>query len=332
MQSNAAVQNYRDLAAAGASAFQWVAIFNWALSASSLPSSWPGDAQESNPKNWDVLLTTPPSTPRSCWATLRSPVLRPRPARVLAPAFAITQYFGGVPGRAVLMSYLVSAAAALLVGAIAIALAVNRLAGRRAFTFTPPSSPTSASPLPSTRPARRLARRAWRRHRLHADQPFLAGGPAPAVFVPRPDAVARRHGVLRPPVVRQPGRGVAGSASAESGDVPRGARSPSGRSARRRCAVVPQDVRPRRAMPTPAPLMRSGTTRSPGAKPRPGPTLSPNSSRAGVLSPLWGIGLTIAYHRAGLDHEGFRFAMLATFLTEFRGHRAHRHQHERDRH
>jgi len=46
------------------------------------------------------------------------------------------QYFGGVPGESIFASYLIAGCAAVLVGTIAIALAVSRLAGRRAvFTF-----------------------------------------------------------------------------------------------------------------------------------------------------------------------------------------------------
>src|SRR5690606_22246944 len=52
------------------------------------------------------------------------------------PLFAITQYFGGVPGRSIFLSYLIAACAALLVGSIAVFLSVGRIAGRRAvFAF-----------------------------------------------------------------------------------------------------------------------------------------------------------------------------------------------------
>ena len=52
------------------------------------------------------------------------------------PLFALTQYFGGVPGRSIFTSYIIAACAALLVGAMAISLSVSRLVGKRAvFAF-----------------------------------------------------------------------------------------------------------------------------------------------------------------------------------------------------
>ncbi|NRA57486.1 MAG: ABC transporter permease subunit [Phycisphaerales bacterium] len=93
--------------------------------------------QEASPRTWEVLLTTPLGRLQIVLGNLLG-----RLFFVLAllfaslPLFALTQYFGGVPGSSIFASYLVAAAAALLVGAIAIALAVSRIAGRRAvFTF-----------------------------------------------------------------------------------------------------------------------------------------------------------------------------------------------------
>ncbi len=130
--------NYRELAAAGAAAFQVVAYLQIGVICVLTPVFMAGAlAQESNPKTWDVLLTTPLSAPQMVLGQLFG-----RLFFVLAllaaslPLFAITQYFGGVPGRSVLLSYVISGCAALVVGATAIALAVNRLAGRRAvFAF-----------------------------------------------------------------------------------------------------------------------------------------------------------------------------------------------------
>jgi len=52
------------------------------------------------------------------------------------PLFALVQYFGGVPGESIFASYFIAVCAAVLVGTIAIAMSVSRLAGRRAvFTF-----------------------------------------------------------------------------------------------------------------------------------------------------------------------------------------------------
>ena len=138
LPTQATGQSYRDLAKAGATAFEYVAYLQVGLICLLAPVFMASAiAQESNPKTWDILLTTPLSSMQLVLGNLFG-----RLFFVLAllfaslPLFAITQYFGGVPGRAVLASYAVSACAALLVGAVAVALAVNRLAGKRAvFTF-----------------------------------------------------------------------------------------------------------------------------------------------------------------------------------------------------
>jgi len=327
MQSNAAVQNYRDLAAAGASAFQWVAYFQLGLICILTPVFMAGAiAQESNPKNWDVLLTTPLSTPQIVLGNLFG-----RLFFVLAllacslPLFAITQYFGGVPGRAVLMSYLVSAAAALLVGAIAIALAVNRLAGRRAvFTFY-----AAVVSYIGVTFAIDLA--------LRAGSPAGPGGVT--VFTPinpflaleallqpssypRPDAVAladmgsfARLWFGSPVAVwcwLSIGLSLAlclvSSLTLRQVGATQGVpwyRKMFGLGAR------DADTRPAREVWNNPVAWREAAARA--------NTLPKLLARWGfiLMGALWGIGLTIVYHRAGLDHEGFRFAMLATFLTEF---------------
>lgn len=126
--------NYRTLAQQGASAFEVSAYLQLFLICVLTPVFMAGAiAQESNPKTWDVLLTTPMSQAQIVLGHLFG-----RLFFVLAllfaslPLFAITQYFGGVPGSSVLASYAIGATSALLVGAIAIALAVNRVASRRA--------------------------------------------------------------------------------------------------------------------------------------------------------------------------------------------------------
>ena len=129
---------YRDLAAQGAKSFTWVAFLQIGLICVLSPVFMAGAiAQEANPKTWDIVLTTPLSAAQIVLGNLFG-----RLFFVLAllfaslPLFAITQYFGGVPGRSIFASYIVAACAALLVGAIAIALSVSRLAGRRAvFAF-----------------------------------------------------------------------------------------------------------------------------------------------------------------------------------------------------
>ena len=130
--------SFRRLAEAGAGTFTSVAYLQIFLICVLSPVFMAGAiAQEASPRTWEVLLTTPLSRVQIVLGNLLG-----RLFFVLAllfaslPLFALTQYFGGVPGRSIFASYLVAAAAALLVGAIAIALAVSRVAGRRAvFTF-----------------------------------------------------------------------------------------------------------------------------------------------------------------------------------------------------
>ena len=130
--------SYRDLASAGATSFAWIAYLQVALICVLSPVFMAGAiAQEANPKTWDILLTTPMSKLEIVLGNLLG-----RLFFVLAllfaslPLFALTQFFGGVPGKSIIASYVVSAGAAILVGAIAISLSVSRLVGQRAvFTF-----------------------------------------------------------------------------------------------------------------------------------------------------------------------------------------------------
>ncbi|MDF1809455.1 MAG: ABC transporter permease subunit [Phycisphaerales bacterium] len=130
--------SYRELASAGATSFAWIAYLQVGLICVLSPVFMAGAiAQEANPKTWDILLTTPMSKLEIVLGNLLG-----RLFFVLAllfaslPLFALTQFFGGVPGRSIIASYIVSAGAAILVGAIAISLSVSRLVGQRAvFTF-----------------------------------------------------------------------------------------------------------------------------------------------------------------------------------------------------
>jgi ABC-type transport system involved in multi-copper enzyme maturation permease subunit len=130
--------SYRDLAAAGAESFTWIAYLQIILICVLAPVFMAGAiAQEASPRTWDILLTTPLSAPQIVLGNLFG-----RLFFILAllfaslPLFAITQFFGGVPGRSIFASYFIAASAALLVGSIAITLAVSRLAGKRAvFAF-----------------------------------------------------------------------------------------------------------------------------------------------------------------------------------------------------
>lgn len=130
--------DYRKLAAAGASAFTVTAYLQVGLIALLAPVFMAGAiAQEANPRNWDILLTTPLTAAEIVLGNLFGRLLFIL-ALLLAslPLFAITQYFGGVPGKSIFASYAIAASAAIFVGSVAIALSVSRLVGRRAvFTF-----------------------------------------------------------------------------------------------------------------------------------------------------------------------------------------------------
>ena len=91
-------------------------------------------AQEANPRTWEVLLTTPMTAAEIVLGNLFGRLFFVLGLLVCSmPLFALTQYYGGVPGHAILASYLVAGCTALLVGALAIALSVSRLVGKRAF-------------------------------------------------------------------------------------------------------------------------------------------------------------------------------------------------------
>jgi ABC-type transport system involved in multi-copper enzyme maturation permease subunit len=137
-KTGAGAMSYRELAQAGAVSFEVVAYLQIALICILAPVFMAGAiAQEANPRTWEVLLTTPLTSLQIVLGNLIG-----RLFFILAllfsslPLFALTQYFGGVPGRTIFASYAIAACAALLVGAIAIALSVSRLVGKRAvFAF-----------------------------------------------------------------------------------------------------------------------------------------------------------------------------------------------------
>ena len=130
--------SYRELAQAGASSFTLIAYLQIGLICILSPVFMASAiAQEANPKTWDILLTTPLGAAQIVLGNLIGRLYFIL-ALLLAslPLFALTQYFGGVPGNAIFSSYLVAGCTALVVGAVAIALSVSRLAGRRSvFAF-----------------------------------------------------------------------------------------------------------------------------------------------------------------------------------------------------
>ncbi len=130
--------SYRELAAAGATSFQMVSYLQIALICILAPVFMAGAiAQEASPRTWEVLLTTPLSAGQIVLGNLLGRLFFVAALLLSSlPLFAITQYFGGVPGRSIFASYAIALCAALLVGSIAIFLSVSRTAGRRAvFAF-----------------------------------------------------------------------------------------------------------------------------------------------------------------------------------------------------
>lgn len=130
--------DYRRLAAAGASSFKIVAYLQIALICILAPVFMAGAiAQEASPRTWDILLTTPLSASQVVLGNLLGRLFFIITLLVASlPLFALTQYFGGVPGRSIFLSYLIAACAATVVAAAAVALSVSRLVGKRAvFAF-----------------------------------------------------------------------------------------------------------------------------------------------------------------------------------------------------
>jgi ABC-type transport system involved in multi-copper enzyme maturation permease subunit len=128
----------RELAQGGATAFGIVAYGQVLLICLLTPIFMAGAiAQEANPRTWDILLTTPLNALQIVLGNLFG-----RLFFILAlllsslPLFLFVQAFGGVPGRSIVLSYLVAAGSALVVASIAVTLSVTRTAGRRAvFAF-----------------------------------------------------------------------------------------------------------------------------------------------------------------------------------------------------
>src|SRR5262245_23012046 len=137
-QGSTTALSYRQLAQAGASSFAMVAYLQIGLICILAPVFMAGAiAQEASPRTWEVLLTTPLSALQIVLGNLAGRLFFILALLVSSmPLFALTQYFGGVPGRSIFASYAIAGAAALLVGTIAIALSVSRLVGKRAvFAF-----------------------------------------------------------------------------------------------------------------------------------------------------------------------------------------------------
>ncbi len=123
----------KDLAQRGANAFTLMSFGQVAAICLLTPIFMAGAiAQESNPKTWEILLTTPLSSLQIILGNLCGRLFFVV-ALLLAtfPLFIMTQIFGGVRGSGVVASLQISFAVALVMGAIAIALSVFRNAGKR---------------------------------------------------------------------------------------------------------------------------------------------------------------------------------------------------------
>ena len=134
LQSIGTSLSLRELASGGANMFEGVSYLQVGLICILTPVFMAGAiAQEANPQTWDILLTTPLNNLQVVLGNLFG-----RLFFVIAllfsslPLFAVTQYFGGVPGSSIFASYAISGCSALVVAAIAVLLSVTRTAGRRA--------------------------------------------------------------------------------------------------------------------------------------------------------------------------------------------------------
>ncbi|MDG2032125.1 MAG: ABC transporter permease subunit [Phycisphaerales bacterium] len=124
----------REMAQRGAAAFTIISFGQVLLICLLTPVFMAGAiAQEANAQTWDILLTSPLNSLQVVLGNLFG-----RLFFIIAlllstlPVFAVTQFFGGVPGEAIFDSFAISGCSALIVAAIAITLSVTRTAGRRA--------------------------------------------------------------------------------------------------------------------------------------------------------------------------------------------------------
>ncbi|MBX3354326.1 MAG: hypothetical protein KF724_01355 [Phycisphaeraceae bacterium] len=89
-------------------------------------------AQESSPRTWEILLTTPLNALQIVLGSLFGRLFFVFGLLLAAlPLFITTQAFGGVPGEAIVASTWVAAASAMVMGAVAVALSVVGGAGKR---------------------------------------------------------------------------------------------------------------------------------------------------------------------------------------------------------
>ncbi|TVQ31474.1 MAG: hypothetical protein EA376_09350 [Phycisphaeraceae bacterium] len=313
--------SYRALAAAGATSFAYTAYLQIILICVIAPVFMAGAiAQEANPRTWDILLTTPLSGAQIVLGNLFG-----RLFFILAllfaslPLFAVTQYFGGAPGRTIFASYAIAACAAVLVAAIAIMLSVSRLAGRRAvFSFYV----AVISYLAVT-----WAIDLWMRPMYGGVTPLTAVNPflalesllSPASY-PRPETIEL---VGRPALERLWMGSPALAWCIASGALSVLMMAASTLAVRHMGAVAQIDwrkklrfgssierIRPaRRVWQNPVAWREAASRRG---------TLPKVAARWSFIGAgaLWGIGLVAFFHSGALGGDAFRFALLATVWAE----------------
>lgn len=124
----------REMAQRGAAAFTIISFGQVLLICLLTPVFMAGAiSQEANVETWDIMLTSPLNALQMVLGNLFGRLFFIIALLVSTlPVFAVTQYFGGVPGESIFAAFAVSGCSALVVAAIAITLSVTRTAGRRA--------------------------------------------------------------------------------------------------------------------------------------------------------------------------------------------------------
>lgn len=124
----------RSLAVAGAGIFEFVVFAEIAAICLLTPIFMAGSiAQESSPRTWDILLTTPMRAASIVLGNLLGRLFFVFALLIAGlPVLLSLQFLGGVQPRTVLASMAIAAATALVVASTAIMLSATRTGGRRA--------------------------------------------------------------------------------------------------------------------------------------------------------------------------------------------------------
>jgi len=136
--SGASGQDLSQLAKASASLFQKMSILQLALVALLAPIFTAGAiTQEKDGQTFNILLATPLTNGQIVLGSLFSRLFFIIALLVSGiPIFSITQIFGGVANRSILLSFAIAAATAFVTGALAIAIATFKVGARRTiFSF-----------------------------------------------------------------------------------------------------------------------------------------------------------------------------------------------------